>query len=148
MNTGIRILVHDDRVTLEIGPESTGARREVAAVAWSVLELLALTSDDVDGRRVATTNARDLATRLGIGKDRAAAALRALRAAGLVVPHSGRDATTSRFAASCYEVRLSVAHVDDDPARNEALPERETPHPRARTRAAATSETLDLFSAT
>lgn len=147
MNTGIRILVHDDRVTLEIGAESTTARRELGAVAWSILEHLALTSNDADGRRVATTNARDLASRLGIGKDRAAAALRVLRGAGPVVPHAGRDATTSRFAASCYEVRLPVAHIDDNPDRDEGPPQRQALRPRTRTRAASAG-TLELFSAT
>jgi hypothetical protein len=148
VNTGIRIIAQHDRVRLEIGAESTTARLELGAVAWSALELLALTSHNLDGRRVAATNARDLAVRLGTGKDRAAAALRVLRTAGLVMPQAGRDATTSRFAASSYEVRLPVARIDDTIASEEVLPSREAPRPRTRTRAATTPETLDLFSTT
>jgi hypothetical protein len=148
VNTGIRIIVHDDTVGLEIGAESTVARRDLGAVAWSVLETLALTTEDVDGQRVATTNARDLALRLNIGKDRAAAALRALRAAGLVAVHLSRDATTSRFAASSYEVRLPVVRTDDTLAADELAPRLEPPRTRTRARDGSTPETLDLFSST
>jgi hypothetical protein len=79
-----------------------------------VLETLALagTFDD-DGRWITLTNARDLGHRLGVGKDRAAAALVTLREAGLVVAHVGRAAGSARFAPSRYEVRVPVSCTAD-----------------------------------
>ena len=146
MNPGLRIVFRSDAAHLEVYANAEVARRELGAVAWSVLEVLALTSQAVDGRWVATTNARDIATRLGIGKNAAATALSSLRSAGLVVAHASRDATTARFAASSYEVRLPFARLEDtrDPAREPPRP----PTPRRQTRARVTSpsESLDLFS--
>jgi hypothetical protein len=107
VTAGLRIIVPGDTVSLEICGASVAARRELGPVAWSVLEVLALAGCDEDGTWVATTNARDLAGRLGIGKDRAAAALSVLRRAGLVAAHTSRDAATSRFAASRYEMRAA-----------------------------------------
>ena len=69
MNAGARILVHDDGGTLELGAESAGARRELGAVAWSVLELIALTSVDVDGLR-AVLSGLDPHTRARLGQRR------------------------------------------------------------------------------
>jgi hypothetical protein len=144
VNPGIRIVGHGDGVRLEIGSDSNAARRELGLVAWSVLELLALAGEDVDGRWIAMSNAREIASRLGIGKDRAASALGTLREAGLVVAQTSRDASSSRFAAGCYEVRLPVS--DHGEARE---PRRLPPQPdasRARTRARSSTEALDLFS--
>lgn len=147
MNAGIRIIDHGDHASLEISGESVAARRDLGSAAWSVLEILALAGCDEDGVWVATTNARDLAGRLGIGKDRAAAALGVLRRAGLVVAHTSREATTSRFSASRYEVGLPVWRADDAFVPPQAPSRTEAPRPRARTRDASTFETLDLFSA-
>jgi hypothetical protein len=144
VNTGIRIVVDGDRVALEVDRESGAARRDLGVVAWSVLETLALAGEDAAGAWVATTNARDLGRRLGIGKDRAASALAALRDAGLVAQQTGRDATTARFAASSYEITLPIARNTD-----------RSQHPSARSAAAEAPKrsqprhddaTLDLFS--
>jgi hypothetical protein len=115
-------------------------------VAWSVLEVLALTGEDVGGRWVARTNARDLGSRLGIGKDRVAAALHTLRSAGLVVAHTNRDARSARFAASCYDVRLPVSRVDDARESTRVTARPDPPRTRPRARAASPTETLDLLS--
>jgi hypothetical protein len=117
-------------------------------VAWSVLEVLGLSGFDVEGRWVATTNARDVAARLGIGKDRAAAALSTLRDAGLVVPHRNRDAGSARFAASRYEVRLPVSR--DGRYRDIARATGRSDVPRSPfvVRDASRTGTLDLFSST
>jgi hypothetical protein len=144
VNPGLRILVDGDAVHLEIDTSSAAPRRELGAVAWSVLELLALVGEDVDGRWLATTNARDVASRLGIGKDRAAGALSALRQAGLLVAHTSRDASSARFDVGCYEVRLQRAGDG-----NAYEPQRPAPRQdRTRARGATSNETLDLFSAT
>jgi hypothetical protein len=145
VNTGIRIIIDGARVTLEVDKESATARRDLGVVAWTVLETLALAGQDAAGGWVATTNARDLGRRLGIGKDRAASALATLRRAGLVAQHTTRDATTARFAASSYEITLPIARNVDQPR-----------HPSARSTAADTRSkrsqprhddaTLDLFS--
>jgi hypothetical protein len=143
----MRIVINLGVVALELSAESEPARRELGPVAWSVLEALAFTGQDIDGQWMATTNARDLARRLGIGKDRAAAALRTLRDAGLVVTTTSREASTSRFAASSYKVRVPVAEV-----AAVSIAELAPPPPRtARTRPprrAQPPETLDLFSST
>jgi DNA-binding transcriptional ArsR family regulator len=146
VNAGIRIVVHSGGTTLEIDGESATARRDLGAVAWSILEALALASAEDHGVWSATTNARELARRLDIGKDRAAAALSTLRRAGLVVAHTNREATTSRFAASHYEVRLPISNVEAAP---DPVPHPRRPAPsRSRTRDASTPEPLDLFSTT
>ena len=146
MNPGIGIVADGETVRLEIGTDSDAARRELGAVAWSVLEVLAFAGEDVGGRWVATTNARDLASRLGIGKDRAAAALSILRQAGLVVAHTSRDAGSARFAASCYEVRLPVSRVDDAREVTCVTARPDPPRTRPRARAVSRTGTLDLFS--
>jgi DNA-binding transcriptional ArsR family regulator len=146
VNTGIGIVVHGETVRLEITTDSDAARRELGVVAWSVLEVLALVGQDADRCWVATTNARDLATRLGIGKDRVAAALGVLRQAGLVVAHTNRDARSARFAASCYEVRLAVSRVDDAGEVTRVISQPDTARTRSRVRDASPTQTLDLFS--
>lgn len=148
MNAGIRIVSHGDgsEHVVVIDSSSEGARRELGAVAWSVLEALALSAAHEQGVWSAVTNARDLARGLGIGKDRAAAALGVLRRAGLVVAHTNRETTTSRFAASRYEVRLPVSGIDA-PRGPSSQPVRSAPS-RSRKRDPSTAETLDLFSTT
>lgn len=146
MNAGIRIVVHGDSIDLTLDRASVAARRELGVVAWSVLEVVALAGDDEDGVWVATTNVRDLAARLGIGKDRVATALGVLRAAGLMVAHTSRETTTSRFMASRYEVRLPVSRTIE-PTASTPPPQADVARRPARRLDAAPPETLDLFSA-
>jgi hypothetical protein len=146
VNPGFGIVVDGETVRLEIATDSALGRRELGVVAWSVLEILALIGEDRDGQWVATTNARDLASRLGIGKDRVAAALATLRSAGLVVAHTNREARSARFAASCYEVRLPVSRVDDTRKIAPTAARPDAPRTRPRVRAASSTGTLDLFS--
>jgi hypothetical protein len=148
VNAGIRIVVHAGGPRLEIDEASEAARRELGAVAWSILETLALSGTEEQGVWMMTTNARDLGHRLDIGKDRAAAALGTLRRAGLVVAHTTRETTTSRFTASRYEVQLPLSTIEsqqDAPAETVPAPTRPT-RSRSRARADATTERLDLFS--
>ena len=114
MNAGLSVRVEADGPSLQVSEGSATARRDLGALAWAVLETLALagTFDD-DGRWMTRSNARDLGRRLGVGKDRAAAALLTLREAGLVVAHVGRASGSARFAPSRYEVRVPVSCTTD-----------------------------------
>jgi hypothetical protein len=143
----MRIVINRGVVALELSAESESARRELGPVAWSVLETLALAGHEVDGQWMATTNARDLARRLGIGKDRAAAALRTLRDAGLVVTTTSRDAKSARFAASSYEIHLPVS-ADADTWPVELATTRPSTTRASRRHHSPPPETLDLFSST
>jgi len=145
VNTGIRIVVDGARVVLEVNMDSGAARRDLGVVAWSVLETLALAGEDVASGWVATTNARDLGRRLGIGKDRAASALATLRRVGLVAQQTGRDATTARFAASSYEITLPIARNTDRPQQSSARPTAADARAK-RSQPRHDDATLDLFS--
>jgi hypothetical protein len=148
VNVGIVVAVNGNgSVELRVDAGSAQARRELGVAAWSVLELLALggTVDDL-GRWMTYSNARDLARSLGIGKDRAAAALADLRRAGLIAAHVERDQRSARFARSRYEVRVSVSH-DTDTALPATIdkPGRPSPTATRSRRAHATADTPNLF---
>jgi hypothetical protein len=144
MNVGLVVRAEAGRVTLQVNPESAQARRELGAVAWAVLETLALDGAGDNGRWIALGNARDLGRRMGIGKDRAATALLALRRAGLVVAHTGRDARSARFAPSRYEVRLPVSFTNDTTSAADVAAVATHPSTRAR-RLPANDGSLSLF---
>jgi hypothetical protein len=139
VNAGLSVRVEADGTSLQVNEGSAMARRDLGAFAWAVLETLALAGTfDEDGPWMTRSNARDLGRRLGVGKDRAAAALLTLRQAGLVVAHIGRAAGSARFAPSRYEVRVPVSCIPDT-----------APH-AARTetrscRSHSTNETATLF---
>ena len=148
MNAGMVVVINGGgRVELRVDAGSAAVRREVGVAGWSVLEVLALGGAvDASGRWMTYSNARDLAASLGIGKDRAAAALSTLRRAGLIAAHVERDRPSARFARSRYEVRIPVSH-DTDTALPATIAEPVRPSPaatRAR-RARATDDTLNLF---
>ena len=82
--------------------------------AWVALEALAFAAvPDTRGGLAVATSARDLATKLGIGKDRAAAALAVLRDAGLLVPVASKAGRSGRFVEHRYEIRLPVSRHTD-----------------------------------
>lgn len=83
---------------------SVEARVAVGTTAWSVFEVLALAADEVDGVWVARSSIRDVASRLRIGKDRAAAAFAVLRHAGWIELRRERVAASARFASAMYVV--------------------------------------------
>jgi hypothetical protein len=91
---------------------SVGARSDLGATAWSVFEVLALGARSVDGDLVAESSIRAVATRLRIGKDRAAAAFAVLREAGWIELRQARVASNARFASASYVVHgVEVAEV-------------------------------------
>jgi hypothetical protein len=148
VNVGIVIVVDaNGSVELTVDAGSRDARQGLGAVAWSVLEVLALGGAvDGSGRWMTHSNARDLAVSLGIGKDRAAAALADLRRAGLVAAHVERDQRSARFARSRYEVRIPVSHGADaaPPASNDE-PVRLSPAATRSRRSRAIDDTPNLF---
>jgi hypothetical protein len=99
---------------LRLGPESGLMRERLGMSAWVALETLVLAAvPDGRGGIVAATSARDLAGKLGIGKDRAAAALAVLRDAGLLVQVAPSAGRSGRFVAHRYEIRLPVSRAAD-----------------------------------
>jgi hypothetical protein len=77
-------------------------------VPWCALEILALAArPDDEGRLVASVNARDLAGRLGVGRDAATSAISALRRHGLVTSDERRGAG-GRFAGTELVVELPM----------------------------------------
>jgi hypothetical protein len=132
VNAGMVVVLDGDgRVELRVDAGSAAVRCEVGVAAWSVLEVLALGGAvDGSGRWMTYGNARDLAASVGIGKDRAAAALADLRRAGLIAAHVERDQRSARFARSRYEVRIAVSH-DPDTAVPASIDEPVRPSPAA-----------------
>ncbi len=81
--------------------------RAVGTRAWAVLADVALDAEvDPQGRLVAATNVRRIATHLGISKDSAARALARLADAELLVRQGARYGTGGTFAPGLYELRL------------------------------------------
>ena len=72
-------------------------------------------ASEIDGGGGVTVaaSARDLAVRLGVGKDRAAAALAVLRDEGLLVRIEARASRSARFVAHRYDIRLPVSRPAD-----------------------------------
>jgi len=104
----------DGRVELRLGPESGLMRERLGTTAWVALEALVFAAaPDRRGGIVVATSARDLAGKLGIGKDRAAAALAVLRDAGLLVAVESSAGRSGRFVAHRYEITLPVSRPAD-----------------------------------
>ncbi len=137
----------DGRVELRVDAGSAEVRREIGVAPWSVLEVLALGGAvDDSGRWMTYGNARDLAASLGIGKDRAAAALSKLRRAGLIAAHVERDERSARFARSRYEVRIAVLHgTHTAPSASIAEPVRPSPAATRARPVLAADDTPNLF---
>lgn len=103
-------LVHDERGQLEIRIDPTSAEtlRLLGPIAWVAFVTLALAGHDDGGVWVTRVASRDLAERLGIGRDRAASALIVLRRHGLIIePRDMRR--QSRFAPAYCELRITIA---------------------------------------
>jgi hypothetical protein len=112
--SGVRVVVRPKGAEIRVDCASDDLVREVGPLAWVAFERMLLAGhSDGDGGWEIATSARDLATRLGVGKDRAADALARLRRAGLIVLHMQRDRSTSRFSANRYELRVSVSPEED-----------------------------------
>lgn len=86
--------------------DAAGLARSLGPTAFAALVVLAADAErSEDGRLVVAVSARSLASRLGVGKDAAARALRHLTAAGRLDEAPQGKADTGRFAASVRALR-------------------------------------------
>ena len=100
MNATTLFVGRSGHLELRLGPECRTLRKQLGMAAWIALEELALQARvERDGAATVAASARDLASRLDIGKDRAAAALATLRTAGVIVAVNGERDRSSRFVA-------------------------------------------------
>jgi DNA-binding transcriptional ArsR family regulator len=105
--------------SLVIAAPARGLRRHLGLTAWAALEELVLdAAPQGPGRLITQASARELAARLGVSKDTAAAALRRLASAGLVRREDHRDATRGVFARSAYVI--DAARLDQSGIRRHA----------------------------
>jgi DNA-binding transcriptional ArsR family regulator len=105
---GLEVVVRGEHRELLVNADAAALRRDLGPVPWCALEILALAArPDHEGRLVASVNARDLARRLGVGRDAATSALSALRRHGLVISDERRGAR-GRFAGTELVVELPM----------------------------------------
>jgi predicted transcriptional regulator len=94
--------------TLVIGASARCLRCSLGLTAWAALEELLLdAAPQARSSLSAQVSARELAGRLGVSKDTAAAALRRLASAGLVRREDHRDARRGVFARSVYVIDVA-----------------------------------------
>jgi DNA-binding transcriptional MocR family regulator len=112
--------------SLVIAGRSRSLRRSLGLTAWAALEDLLLDASlQAPGRLCARASSRELAARLGVSKDTAAAALRRLTLAGPVQREDHRDTTRGVFARSVYVI--DAARLDKSGIRRQtAQPTRST----------------------
>jgi hypothetical protein len=105
---GLEVVVHGEHRELLVNTDAADLRRDLGPVPWCALEILALAArPDGEGRLIASVNARDLAGRLGVGRDAATSALSVLRRRGLVTSDERRGAG-GRFAGTELVVKLPM----------------------------------------
>jgi hypothetical protein len=105
---GLEVAVRGEHRELLVNADAAALRRDLGAVPWCALEILALAArPDGEGRLVASLNTRDLAALLGVGRDAATNALSVLRRRGLVISDERRGAG-GRFAATELVVQLPM----------------------------------------
>ena len=108
-DTGLGWHVDGDRLVLVVGAVSEELRRELGPTAWSVLETLVLGGELTGvGALVASTNAGEIATKVGVGRDAATKALARLRAHGLIVLDQPRG-EGGQFRAARYGISVKRA---------------------------------------
>lgn len=129
---GLEVVVCSDETRLVVTSDCAEARRALGPLAWCALEALALHARlDGESRLVASSNARDLARLLGVGRDAATRSLATLRRSGFIATEERRGAG-GRFARTELVIALPVQGDIDTPAVG-------------RRRAPRTSATLTLF---
>ena len=89
-----------------VGEHAGDVRRQLGPLAWAALEVLVSHGTMVDGESIADSSVRQIAVQLGVAKNTAHRAVRALRSARLVSPIQRRD-NDGRYLAGGY--RLTVA---------------------------------------
>jgi hypothetical protein len=110
---------------LIVGPGALELIRQVGPTAWAVLELAVARGDG----RVSAVSARRVAAELGVAKDTAARALRALTGAGLLDPMPRRR-SGGRFEPGGYRLHVPVDVLAPDADRAETTPRRTRSRPQ------------------
>jgi hypothetical protein len=95
-----------------LGERAGDVRRQLGPLAWAALEVLVSHCTMVDGELIADSSVREVAVHLGVAKNTAHRAVRALRAAGLVSPIQRRD-NDGRFLDGRYRLMVArdVLHI-------------------------------------
>ena len=95
-----------------VGEHAADVRRQLGPLAWAALEVLVSHGTMVDGESIADSSVREIADQLGVAKNTAHRAVRALRAAGLVSPIQRRD-NDGRFLDGGYRLTVppDVLHI-------------------------------------
>jgi hypothetical protein len=138
-DAGIVVAFGSETSALVVTAGAVTLRRSAGPVAWSALELLALSARlDATGALVVTVGVRDLAAQLGVGRDAAAKSLSRLRELG-VISASQQRAGGGRFDGTRYTVLLPVLAEPPSPR-----PEARSPRPRRAPRATSPTS-LSLF---
>jgi hypothetical protein len=107
-DAGVKVTLGTDGNELVVSAASGSLRRSAGPVAWSALELLALSAQlDAAGTLVVTVGVRDLAAGLGVGRDAAANAMSQLRELRLVSASQQR-AGGGRFDGTRHTITLPV----------------------------------------
>jgi hypothetical protein len=107
--------------SLRFGTRAAAVRRKVGPTAWVVLEELVV---GADRHLRVVTNVRCLATELGLAKDTVAAALRRLKAVGILRRDRQQHAASGTFVAGSYVLTAAalsdVLSAADEPRRRTA----------------------------
>lgn len=94
-------------MSLILGQGTTAHRNQLGALAWTVLEEMALDARrDGDGKLRTRLGARQIAQRLGINKDTASKAIGRLVASEMLQREAARGEGSGRFAVGTYVVAL------------------------------------------
>ncbi len=100
MNATTLLVGRSGHLELRLGQACRDLRKQLGLAAWIALEELVLEAVvERDGTLTVAASARDLAERLGIGKDRAAAALATLRTVRVIVAVNAERDRSSRFVS-------------------------------------------------
>jgi DNA-binding transcriptional ArsR family regulator len=113
----------DEAVSVVLGANAPIVRRCIGSTAWCALELLAQSSDATIEQGAATVDAsvRSVALGLGVSKNTAQRALRALRAAHLVEPLQRRT-EFGKFDAAAYRLTIPAGVLSSEPRPMQSPP--------------------------
>ncbi len=95
-----------------VGERAGDVRRQLGPLAWAALEVLVSHGTMVDSESIADSSVREIADQLGVAKNTAHRAVRALRSARLVSPIQRRD-NDGRFLDGGYRLTVppDVLHI-------------------------------------
>lgn len=103
-------------------------RCAVGAVAWFVLESLAVSAPPGQHRLEVAAGTRQLAVAMSLSKDTVARAMRRLADAGVVERVDHRDSLSGRFGSTVYVVDLASAGLALEHRDRDTKPVHDSPH--------------------